>query len=84
MDPTCAVCGARIRWVGTLDLGAWVHTDPDYDPFRPPIHAPSPSPSPVTEEEARRPCSTCGAACRWAEDAWYCPACGDEFYTDVD
>lgn len=29
-------------------------------------------------------CSTCGARCRWAEDAWTCTGCGDEWDGDHD
>ncbi len=27
-------------------------------------------------------CSSCLGVCRWAEDAWVCTVCGDEWYPD--
>lgn len=31
-----------------------------------------------------RPCSSCGGkrTCRWADEAWVCFRCGDEWYPD--
>lgn len=29
-----------------------------------------------------RRCSSCGGRCLWAEDAWTCTACGDEWDED--
>lgn len=31
---------------------------------------------------AHRHCPTCGGTTRWAEDAFVCRECGDEFYPD--
>lgn len=39
--PTCERCGRLIR---AIRVGVWVHDDPQYDPFAPPIHAPVPVP----------------------------------------
>lgn len=43
----CAVCGLRIRRAAEKDR-PWLHDDPAYDPFKPPIHAPRP-----TDDSAR-------------------------------
>lgn len=29
-----------------------------------------------------RKCTTCGGRCLWADDAWVCSRCGDEWYPD--
>lgn len=33
-------------------------------------------------EEGAPPCTTCGAVTNWAEDAWTCTKCGDEWHAD--
>lgn len=34
--------------------------------------------------EQYRTCTTCRGLCLWAEDAWVCGSCGDEWYPDHD
>jgi hypothetical protein len=39
----------------------------------------------VRVEQSARPdprCATCGDRCTWADDAWVCCGCGDEWYPD--
>lgn len=31
-----------------------------------------------------RKCSSCGGQCMWADDAWVCRRCGDEWYPEHD
>jgi hypothetical protein len=35
---------------------------------------------PAREVLSRVTCASCGSLCAWADDAWVCEACGDEWY----